>query len=120
MKSLRSNPKRDVLPPRWFQSLPWSRRLVRAAYRAAEGQPAIQPSRLRGAWHEARCFECRVTWRSWWQRLRGDVRGHSPVVPDRWSRRAVIVTPRTVPENWEPPAASLDQPVIPAKNDATR
>jgi hypothetical protein len=27
--------------------------------------------RLRAAVHELRCGECRVSWRSWWRRLRG-------------------------------------------------
>lgn len=35
-------------------------------------------TRLKAAWHELRCRECRVTWRSWWQRLRGDPQGFDP------------------------------------------
>jgi hypothetical protein len=38
------------------------------------------PSRILAAWHELRCWECRVTWRSWWQRLTGDGRGYKPNV----------------------------------------
>jgi hypothetical protein len=34
--------------------------------------------RLRAALHELRCRECRVTWRSWLQRLLGDPRGMTP------------------------------------------
>lgn len=37
--------------------------------------------RFRAAAHELRCWECRVTWRSWLQRLIGDRRGYSPAVP---------------------------------------
>lgn len=36
--------------------------------------------RLRAAKHELRCLECRVTWRSWLQRLIGDSRGYSAAV----------------------------------------
>lgn len=35
-------------------------------------------TRYRAAYHELRCVECRVTWRSWWQRLIGDERGMTP------------------------------------------
>lgn len=34
--------------------------------------------RFRAAWHELRCWECRVTWRSWFQRVIGDPRGMTP------------------------------------------
>lgn len=33
---------------------------------------------LRAAWHELNCRECRVTWKSWAQRLLGDRRGYTP------------------------------------------
>jgi hypothetical protein len=34
--------------------------------------------RLKAAWHELSCWECRVTWTSWAQRLMGVKRGYSP------------------------------------------
>lgn len=34
--------------------------------------------RLRAARHEVRCGECRVTWKSWAQRLLGFRAGYSP------------------------------------------
>lgn len=36
---------------------------------------------LRAALHETRCIECRVTWRSWVQRLLGIKRGYAPAPP---------------------------------------
>lgn len=41
------------------------------------GQSELSPRqarrslRMRAAAHEVRCAECRVSWRSWWQRLTG-------------------------------------------------
>jgi hypothetical protein len=35
--------------------------------------------RVRAAIHELRCWECRVTWRSWIRRLIGDSRGYAPL-----------------------------------------
>ena len=35
--------------------------------------------RLGAGVHELRCTECRVTWKSWAQRLLGDRRGYRPV-----------------------------------------
>lgn len=37
--------------------------------------------RLRAAIHELRCTQCRVTWKSWLQRLLGDHRGMTPKRP---------------------------------------
>jgi hypothetical protein len=36
--------------------------------------------RVRAAIHELRCWECRVTWTSWLQRLVGIERGMTPSV----------------------------------------
>lgn len=36
------------------------------------------PRRFRAAHHEIRCKECRITWRSWVQRILGMKRGFSP------------------------------------------
>lgn len=41
-------------------------------------QPAPLPAALRAALHELRCWECRVTWTSWAQRLIGINRGYTP------------------------------------------
>jgi len=38
-------------------------------------------TRLQAARHETRCAECRVTWRSWVQRILGMQRGFSPESP---------------------------------------
>lgn len=38
----------------------------------------IIPTRLKAAWHELSCWECRVTWLSWVQRLLGMKRGFTP------------------------------------------
>jgi hypothetical protein len=38
---------------------------------------------LRAARHELRCWECRVTWKSWLQRLLGISKGYTPAVPPR-------------------------------------
>jgi hypothetical protein len=35
-------------------------------------------TRLEAAQHEIHCRECRVTWKSWLQRLIGDKRGMTP------------------------------------------
>lgn len=34
--------------------------------------------RMKAALHEIRCTECRVTWRSWLQRILGMQRGYTP------------------------------------------
>lgn len=39
--------------------------------------------RLKDAAHEVRCWECRVTWTSWTQRLAGLKRGHTPRLSKR-------------------------------------
>jgi hypothetical protein len=39
--------------------------------------------RLKAAWHEMRCWECRVTWTSWAQRLVGLKRGQTPKMSKR-------------------------------------
>lgn len=33
---------------------------------------------IQAAYHELRCVECRVTWKSWLQRLTGNKKGFSP------------------------------------------
>lgn len=40
-------------------------------------------TRLKAALHELRCWECRVTWTSWTQRLIGIKRGHTPNLSKR-------------------------------------
>lgn len=37
--------------------------------------------RLRAAWHEVWCRECRVTWRGWWHQLRGHCVIYNNAVP---------------------------------------
>ena len=41
------------------------------------GKPHLRV-RIDAARHELRCRKCRVTWRSWWQRLSGDAEGYAP------------------------------------------
>ena len=43
---------------------------------------------VRAALHELRCWECRVTWTSWAQRLVGMKRGHTPKLPKQ--QRALV------------------------------
>jgi hypothetical protein len=46
--------------------------------RSGRSQLSPLSLRLRAASHELRCAECRVSWRSWWRRIIGDLRGYNP------------------------------------------
>ena len=42
--------------------------------------------RIKAAVHELSCWECRVTWLSWFQRLAGSTSGYSPKLSPRLER----------------------------------
>ena len=64
--------------------------------------------RLRAARHELRCWECRVTWTSWAQRLAGMKRGYTPRLPKQ--QRALVERARRAEDLIERVRALCEQP----------
>lgn len=63
---------------------------------------------LKAAAHELRCWECRVTWTSWAQRLVGLKRGYSPKMSKR--ERALVERARRAEDTVERIRKLTEQP----------